>query len=207
MKPYKTVKSNSLAEFIVNKSRFIGSCFPVSTEEAALFRLNETRARYSDATHNCYAYSIRESGIKRFSDDGEPGGTAGLPIIQVINNKNLVDCIVIVTRYFGGILLGAGGLIRAYSRSASDALNASGVRPMLVGRTVEIVMDYSRYGTVEGIVRGIANVDSVEFLENVKIKCTVLDENSDRLIKAIIERTDGRITPQLLEYCYIEGDI
>lgn len=207
MKPYKTVKSNSLTEFIVNKSRFIGSCFPVSTEEAALFRLNETRARYSDATHNCYAYSIRESGIKRFSDDGEPGGTAGLPIIQVINNKNLVDCIVIVTRYFGGILLGAGGLIRAYSRSASDALNASGVRPMLVGRTVEIVMDYSRYGTVEGIVRGIANVDSVEFLENVKIKCTVLDENSDRLIKAIIERTDGRITPQLLEYCYIEGDI
>jgi len=131
LKPYKTLIRDAQDEFIVNKSRFIGHGRPCGTEEAALAFLAEMRARYKDATHNCYAYIIGANmGVMRYSDDGEPGGTAGLPIIEVMKARGVTNCAVVVTRYFGGVLLGAGGLVRAYSQGAAAAINAAGVGVM-----------------------------------------------------------------------------
>ena len=131
MKPYKTLVSRADAEFIINKSRFIGHGKPVETEEEALAFLAEMREAYKDATHNCYAYIVGANmGVMRYSDDGEPGGTAGMPIIEVLKARGVTNCCVVVTRYFGGVLLGAGGLVRAYSRGAAEAVNACGVGVM-----------------------------------------------------------------------------
>ena len=119
LKPYKTLLRDAQEEFIVNKSRFIGHGRPCEREEAALAFLSEMRAKYKDATHNCYAYIIGPNmGVMRYSDDGEPGGTAGMPIIEVMKARGVTNCAVVVTRYFGGVLLGAGGLVRAYSQGA-----------------------------------------------------------------------------------------
>ena len=131
LKPYKTLLRDAQEEFIVNKSRFIGHGRPCETEEEALAFLSEMRSKYKDATHNCYAYIIGPNmGVMRYSDDGEPGGTAGMPIIEVMKARGVTNCAVVVTRYFGGILLGAGGLVRAYSQGAAVALNACGVGMM-----------------------------------------------------------------------------
>ena len=131
LKPYKTLLKAASDEFIVNRSRFIGHGCPCETEEAALAFLADMRAKYKDATHNCYAYIIGPNmGVMRYSDDGEPGGTAGMPIIEVMKARGVTNCAVVVTRYFGGILLGAGGLVRAYTQGAVAALNASGVGVM-----------------------------------------------------------------------------
>ena len=128
MKPYKTLLKPGCEEYVVNKSRFIGHAIPAHTTEEALAFLASIRAQYPDANHHCYAYVIGENaGIMRYSDDGEPGGTAGLPMMEVLKARGVVNCAVVVTRYFGGILLGAGGLVRAYSHSCALALKAAGV--------------------------------------------------------------------------------
>lgn len=128
MKPYKTLLTHGQNETVINKSRFIGQAIPARTPEEALAFIASVRAQYPDATHHCFAYVIGENaGIMRYSDDGEPGGTAGLPMMEVLKARGVVNCVVVVTRYFGGTLLGAGGLVRAYSHSCAMALNAAGV--------------------------------------------------------------------------------
>ena len=128
---YKTLIKRGSEEFIINKSRFIGYGAPAESEEEALAFLAEIRKKHQDASHNCYAYIIGANmGVMRYSDDGEPGGTAGMPIIEVMKARGVTNCAVVVTRYFGGILLGAGGLVRAYSQGAAAAINASGVGVM-----------------------------------------------------------------------------
>ena len=125
---YKTLRAENSAEFVINKSRFIGYGCPCETEEEALAFLARIRQKHKDATHNCYAYIIGlNSGIMRYNDDGEPGGTAGMPIIEVMKARGVVNCAVVVTRYFGGILLGAGGLVRAYAQGSKAALDAAGI--------------------------------------------------------------------------------
>ena len=141
MKPYKSVKQRSEAEYTVNRSRFIGRCFPVDSEEAALCLLGDIRKKHWDATHNCFAYRIGDNAAARFSDDGEPGGTAGKPIMDVLTGRGLTNVLCVVTRYFGGILLGAGGLVRAYSKSAADAVTKAGVVSYLPGTILDIPMD------------------------------------------------------------------
>lgn len=137
---YKTVKKTASDSYTVNKSRFIGHASPCQSEEEALAFLKCIREQYRDATHNCYAYIIGENaGIMRYSDDGEPGGTAGMPIMEVLKNRGVVNCCVVVTRYFGGILLGAGGLVRAYSHSCVLALEAAQVSVM--ERTARVLFD------------------------------------------------------------------
>ena len=113
------------AEFVEKKSRFIGRVWPVDTEEEALARIQEMKKKHYDATHNCWAYIIRDGAV-RFSDDGEPGGTAGMPMLQVLQREGLFNVVCVVTRYFGGILLGAGGLVRAYTKGAKIAVDAAG---------------------------------------------------------------------------------
>ena len=128
---YKTLIKKNEDSFIINKSRFIGHGCPCETEEEALAFLASVREDHKDATHNCYAYIIGANmGVMRYSDDGEPGGTAGMPIIEVLKARGVTNCCVVVTRYFGGVLLGAGGLVRAYSQGAAAAINACGVGVM-----------------------------------------------------------------------------
>lgn len=205
LKPYKTPLKPSETEFVVNRSRFIGRCFPVGSEEEALKKLGEVRALHSDATHNCFAYSII-GGIRRFSDDGEPGGTAGMPIMDTLIRTDTENALIVVTRYFGGILLGSGGLVRAYSRSASDALNASGLALMTPCTLVEFYVDYTRYGSIEGFVRANSTVKATEFTDTIRFLCLVENERAEAFMADIIERTDGRSRPEAVgeEYLPIE---
>ncbi|MCH5279559.1 MAG: YigZ family protein [Christensenellaceae bacterium] len=202
LKPYKTPKASSETEYIVNKSRFIGRCFPVASEKEALQRLEDVRKLHYDASHNCWAYNLR-GGIMRFSDDGEPGGTAGMPIMDTLIRSDTQDAIIIVTRYFGGILLGSGGLVRAYSKSASDAMNAAGSKMMTPCNEVEFSVDYTRFGGLEGFVRTSSTVKNIEFLENIRFNCLVEFEKTDSFIADIIERTDGRSKPLIVGEEYL----
>jgi len=195
MKGYRTLAQPGEAEIIINKSRFIGRGFPVESEEEALGILADIRKRHWDATHNCYAYRI-EGGAARFSDDGEPGGTAGLPMMEVLNARDISNALVVVTRYFGGVLLGAGGLVRAYSRSAAEAVNASGTALLKPALRYSLRVDYSRYGGLEGYVRSAAQVEAVEFGEDVCISALVDEGAAEAFIKEVTERTDGRCRPQ-----------
>lgn len=196
LKPYKTVLRASQAEFTEKKSRFIGRCFPVKSEAEAMARLNEVRRAHYDATHNCWAYLLSD-GAQRFSDDGEPGGTAGMPIMDTLIRRDVKDALIVVTRYFGGILLGSGGLVRAYSKAASDALNASGTGLMCPCTVLEFAVDYPRYGGIEGFVKANSVVDNIEFLENVRFRVTVRDEETARFTAELAERTDGRAQPRV----------
>lgn len=207
MKPYKSVKQGSEAECTVNRSRFIGRCFPVDSEEAALCLLSDIRKRHWDATHNCFAYRIGETAAAaRFSDDGEPGGTAGKPIMDVLTGKGLTNVLCVVTRYFGGILLGAGGLVRAYSKSAADAVTKAGMVSYLPGTILDIPMDYSRYGTLEGFIRANAEVQNVAFAGNVVVTAAVEDANLLKFMKEVTERSDGRCTPVTIGTGYMKKD-
>ncbi len=194
LKPYKTVAHPSETEFVEKKSRFIGRCFPVASEEEAVARLEYVRRLHPDATHNCWAYNLT-GGLMRFSDDGEPGGTAGMPIMDTLIRRGCENAVVVVTRYFGGILLGSGGLVRAYSRSASDAVGLAGVINMTPCTVFEFAVDYPRYGGLEGFVRQSSVVDNIDFLENVRFRVSVKAEYADAFVAAVVERTDGRATP------------
>lgn len=206
MKPYKSVKQCSEAEYTVNRSRFIGRCFPVESEEAALCLLGDIRKKHWDATHNCFAYRIGENAAARFSDDGEPGGTAGKPIMDVLTGRGLTNVLCVVTRYFGGILLGAGGLVRAYSRSAADAVTKAGVVSYLPGTVLDIPMDYSRYGALEGFIRANAEVRNVAFAQNVVVTVAVEDTNLLKFMKEVTERSDGRCTPVTIGTGYMKKE-
>lgn len=196
MKPYRSVKQASEAEFTVNRSRFIGRCFPVESEEAALCLLSDVKKRHWDATHNCFAYRIGETAsAARFSDDGEPGGTAGKPIMDVLAGRELTNVLCVVTRYFGGILLGAGGLVRAYSKSAADAATQAGTVSYLPGAILDIPMDYSRYGALEGFIRSSAELRNVAFAENVVVTAAVEEAGLPAFLRELAERSDGRCVP------------
>ena len=201
---YRSVDKSSETEYIINRSRFIGRCFPVTSEEAALSLLGDIRKKHWDATHNCFAYRIGETAsIARFSDDGEPGGTAGMPIMDVLRSKELTDVLVVVTRYFGGVLLGAGGLVRAYSRSAADAVAEAGIVSYIPAKELSVTMDYSRYGGMEQYIRATVQVEDVEFMENVTMRITVAGERLDAFIKDITERSDGRCIPEITGESYL----
>ncbi|MDR1628883.1 MAG: YigZ family protein [Oscillospiraceae bacterium] len=149
---YLTLAKPAQDEYIVKRSRFIGYATPAKTQEEALAFLSEIRARHWDATHNVYAYILRENQIKRYSDDGEPQGTAGVPVLDVLQKEGLTDCAVVVTRYFGGILLGGGGLVRAYSHAAKLAVDAASVIKMELCCVLFVRCGYSFYGKLNALV-------------------------------------------------------
>ena len=200
---YRTIRAAASAEFVEKRSRFIGYISPVTTQEDAAAFIDSIRSKHWDATHNVPAYIIREGNICRFSDDGEPGGTAGMPIMDTLIRSEIENALIIVTRYFGGILLGSGGLVRAYSRSAADALSAAGSVTMTPCAEIEFVTDYTRFGGIEGFVRKNSTVRNIEFLENIKFNCLVETKKADAFIADIIERTDGRSAPRMLGEEYL----
>lgn len=167
---YKTVKKRASDEYIVKKSRFIGYAAPVTTVSEATDFIAEISKKHWDATHNVYAYILREGGIKRFSDDGEPQGTAGIPTLDVLEKSGVTDCAVVVTRYFGGIMLGAGGLVRAYSHSASIALQAAEIVKRTLCDRLKVTCDYNFYGRLASLIpEGGGIVEDTVFEESVSV--------------------------------------
>ena len=203
-KCYKTLLKEASDEVIINKSRFIGYAAPVQTAEEALAFLDRIRARHRDATHNCYAYIIgQNAGVMRYSDDGEPGGTAGLPIIEVMKARGVVDCAVVVTRYFGGVLLGAGGLVRAYSHTCALALNAAQVCQMHPTETWLFEVAYPLWDKVQHALKSLpARLESTEFTTAVAFELSVKSADSEAVRAELVRVTDGRIESLLEEESY-----
>ena len=192
-------------EFIVNKSRFIGYGAPVQTEEEALAFLAEIRKKHQDATHNCYAYIIGTNmGIMRYSDDGEPGGTAGMPIIEVMKARGVTNAAVVVTRYFGGILLGAGGLVRAYTQGAVVALNAAQVGVMHPTQRMLVDVSYPMLGKVEHFLKAEpVIVEDKSFTDTITLTLVVRTADAEDFSARLIAHTDGRCEPLPMEEFYM----
>ncbi len=201
LKPYCTVGKNSETEYVISRSRFIGRCFAVSDESEALKILERIRKQHWDATHNCYAYRLR-SGAARYSDDGEPQGTAGLPMMEVLKKRDLYDLLVISTRYFGGILLGAGGLVRAYTRSTTDAVDAAGILHMLPCTGYRLHVDYPYWNAVQSVTERFGVLEHTEYSEAIDCIFRCRTDRTDAFLKALRERTEARVTAQAFEEGY-----
>ncbi len=206
--PYKTLRCSSSDEFIINKSRFIGYAAPVETEEEALAFLQSIRIRHKDATHNCYAYVIgRNAGIMRYSDDGEPGGTAGLPMMEVIKAQGVVNCCVVVTRYFGGVLLGAGGLVRAYTQGCAVALKAAQVVVMEPSQRYLCEVAYPLWDKVQYGLRSLpVQLAGSEFSAAVGFTLLVREKDAEHVLAELTRITDGRFEYLLEDSSYEAWD-
>ena len=180
-------------EFIEKRSRFIGHIFPVETEEEALQKIQELKKKYSDATHNCWAYVIKD-GAMRFSDDGEPGGTAGNPMMQVLQREQLYNVVCVVTRYFGGVLLGAGGLVRAYTKGAKIAIDAAGKSIKRVWSVLYIPCPYTFYERVKLEVAAFEGVlrDTV-FGAEVELEILVAEAKAQLFLNRITDMTAATV--------------
>ena len=202
---YKMLMKRGCDEFIVNKSRFIGYGAPAETEEEALAFLAEIRKKHADATHNCYAYIIgRNMGVMRYSDDGEPGGTAGMPIIEVMKNRGVVNACVVVTRYFGGVLLGAGGLVRAYTQGAVTAIDACGIGVM--HPTARYMMDvpYPMLSRVEYFLKSApVIVEDKDFSDVITLTLLVKCADEDKLLSDLTQLSEGRLEPMRFDETYM----
>ena len=191
---YVTVEREAADEFVEKKSRFIGTCRPVKTEQEALDFIAGLKSRYWDATHNVYAYILREGNIARFSDDGEPQGTAGQPMLNVFLREEVTNVCCVVTRYFGGILLGAGGLTRAYGGTAKLALNAAGISRMRLWATLAVPCTYSLYERVRLLVEGEGGVIAdTDFGADVVLTVLLPAERTAALQEKLTELSAGQI--------------
>ncbi len=190
----RIVYEGGVGEIVEKKSRFIAQVFPVETEQEAQQLIEQTKKKYWDARHNCHAFVLGECGeITRCSDDGEPSGTAGRPILEVITGMGLHNVLVIVTRYFGGTLLGTGGLVRAYSQATKEGLANSVLLDILCGKRLEIQTDYNGIGKLQYITAqmNIPVVDTV-YGEQVVMVVAVPQEQCGTLIHKITEATAGK---------------
>ena len=198
---YKTLRAENSAEFVINKSRFIGYGCPCETEEEALAFLARIRQKHKDATHNCYAYIIGlNSGIMRYSDDGEPGGTAGMPIIEVMKARGVVNCAVVVTRYFGGILLGSGGLIRAYSTGASIAVKAAQGADIVPCQRYLVTLEYPQLARFQQLLAGVDGVQSDEtYAADITLTATLPLGNVSSFEDRVRETFNATISPEPID--------
>lgn len=200
---YKTVKEQAQSEFTEKRSRFIGYCKPVKTSQEALDFINEKKSIHWDATHNVYAYIIKDEGVMRYSDDGEPQGTAGIPTLDVLKKNELTDLVVVVTRYFGGILLGGGGLVRAYSHGAGIAVEAAKIITMRLCEICELTCSYNQYGKVSSLVPELdGEIEHTEFTDSVYIRFHIAPEQLGFLNKQLAEATCGEIQAKALSKRY-----
>lgn len=207
-KEYKTVYRQACEEIIEKKSRFIASVKPVKNEDEAIGFINAVRARYRDASHNVYAYYIAgENMAQRYSDDGEPSGTGGMPVLEAIKKPGLQDVVVVVTRYFGGTLLGAAGLVRAYGRSASEGIKAAVIVNRALCKTLALTMDYIMIGRVQSIILvGGHIIENSVYGQDVKMEVCVRVDDVDAFISAINEATGARVAVRQLEALYVTID-
>lgn len=212
LEQYKTVYEGGEGEIVEKKSRFIATVRPIESEEEALKFLEEMKKKYWDARHNCFVYSIgMNREFTRCSDDGEPSGTAGRPMLDVILGEDIYNVAVVVTRYFGGVLLGTGGLVRAYSKAVQEGLAASRVILKKKGISMKITTDYTGIGKIQYIAgeRNLPILDS-EYTEKVMMKLLVPVQDVESVQKAITEGTNGRAViekDQELYYALLDGQV
>ena len=191
----KRVHKDGSAQITEKKSRFIGDVYNIENEEDALYYINETKKKNCYERHQFYAYIIGNNNeIKRFSDDGEPSGTAGKPILDVLDKSGIANCLIIVTRYFGGTLLGTGGLIRAYSEAAKSGIEASGIMEVKKGIQAQIDADYNSFGKIQYMCmeRNIIITDT-EYGENVHINMIIEESEYAHFQKAVADAFAGRL--------------
>lgn len=192
---YITIKNEGEDRFEEKKSEFIGYSKRVETEEEAKAFVAEIKNRHKQARHNCYAYIIGENmNIQRYSDDGEPQGTAGIPILEVLKKSNVTDCAVVVTRYFGGILLGAGGLTRAYTKGASIAIKAAGIVEKVNGLKISFEVDYDLFGKIQYLcAQNEWHIEDTEYTDKVNIHILCETLISETIENQVIELTSGKV--------------
>lgn len=205
MSNYKTLHKFGLDEYIVEKSTFIGYAKPIKTEEEAIEFINEIKKKHKDATHNVWAYTIGENmNIQRYSDDGEPQGTAGIPTLEVIKKEDLRDVVVVVTRYFGGIKLGAGGLVRAYTKGAKVGIEAGIVIEKVKYSEVKIKIEYTQLGRIQNEIMNLGfKVKDTIYSEDVELIVYVRNEEAQSLMDRIIDITSGTADVSLGEEYYL----
>ena len=191
LKPYQTIATAGESEIVIRKSRFLSYCVPVSSESAAQEALQAIRKRHYDARHCCYALRLHDGGVTRSSDDGEPSGTAGAPILAVLNGAGVENVLCAVVRYFGGVLLGTGGLVRAYGNAASEALKRASTVEIRVCERLTVNVSYSSYNLLEPMLRLKRYPCEAEFAEDVKLTLLLPAEESSALITAVTDKTDG----------------
>ncbi|MBR5800501.1 MAG: YigZ family protein [Lachnospiraceae bacterium] len=202
--PYKIVYSGGEGEIIEKKSRFIAAIAPAESEEEALAFIESVRKKHYDARHNCPAFIIGQNKeLTRCSDDGEPSGTAGKPILEVLLGAGLTNTVVVVTRYFGGTLLGTGGLVRAYTQAVQEALKNVGIATMRYGSVISIETDYTDLGKIQYLLgnKGISIADSL-YTDKVTLKIQIPKEQAEPLMKELTEQTAGRVHCEVLEDGY-----
>ena len=191
---YKAVDKEFEELIVIQKSKFITTLVPISSQEDATEKLNKIKKKYSDATHNCYAYISSENAIEqKFSDDGEPQGTAGVPILEVLKKRNIYMTLAVVTRYFGGIKLGASGLVGAYSSCVASAIDKAEIVEYKISNSLLIEIDYSIYKKVqEAIEANDGQVQNIDYSDVVKLECVVPVENFNSLNDKIVDITSGQ---------------
>ncbi|MGG2094553.1 YigZ family protein [Bacillus sp. S13(2024)] len=206
---YFTVKEDGEHEIVIQKSRFICHVSRATTEEEAQEFIQKIKKQHWNATHNCSAYLIGEHDqIQKANDDGEPSGTAGVPILEVLKKRHLKDTVVVVTRYFGGIKLGAGGLIRAYGKCTSEGLNYVGIVERKLMRVMKTEIDYTLLGKAENELRNsIYTIRDIHYLEHVTFDTYVEENQKQSFIEWMIEITNGKCTINEDEMLYLEQDI
>ena len=203
MEPYKIIAYGGTGEIEEKKSRFIAHVAAVATEEEALAFIEARKKQFWDARHNCYAYVLGEKAqTVRFSDDGEPAGTAGRPILEVLLNSGIRDLVVVVTRYFGGVLLGTGGMVLSYTKAPQAGLAASDVRTMQYGYEIDLITDYNGIGKIQYLLgqRGIPV--EADYTEQVSVKIRIPYEDKEAIVHEVTEATAGRAQITVSEALY-----
>ena len=205
MSNYKTLHKFGVDEYIVEKSTFIGYAKPIKTEEEAIEFVNEIKKKHKDATHNVWAYTVGENmNIQRYSDDGEPKGTAGIPTLEVIKKEDLRDVVVVVTRYFGGIKLGAGGLVRAYTKGAKVGIEAGIVIEKVKYTEVKIKIEYTQLGRIQNEIMNLGfKVKDTIYSEDVELIVYSKIEDVQSLTDRMIDITSGTADVSIGEEYYL----
>jgi uncharacterized YigZ family protein len=188
----RIIIKDGTGEIVEKKSRFIANVKAVKSEEEAIAFINEIKKKYWDARHNCMAYVV--DGIQRFSDDGEPSGTAGKPILDVITGRELTNAVIVVTRYFGGVLLGTGGLVRAYQKASIEALEDAVIAEKKQGKEFSIITDYTGLGKIQYIAANEkVNIMDTLYTDNVNIIIVCDSKKYEAFTKKVIEVTAGKV--------------
>lgn len=200
---YTTVDRQATAEITEKKSRFICNIRHTESEEDAVDFIRQIKKKHYDARHNVYAYIIGDGSVKKCSDDGEPSKTAGVPIMQMLESEGVTDVVCVVTRYFGGTLLGTGGLIRAYTASAKEGLGAAGIKKLQLCNVYVVTVPYAKLATAEYLISGCgAVVDDKVFSADVALSVHILSENADKFVSDITEKLGNDISIELCEQAY-----
>lgn len=208
-KDYKTVKGFGEREIVLSKSRFIAYVNRAESEEEAIEFINSIKKKHPNATHNCSCYMVGEHDqIQKANDDGEPSGTAGVPMLEVLKKQGLKDTVVVVTRYFGGIKLGGGGLIRAYGKATTEGIDAAQVVERKLHHVMKISIDYTWLGKVENEIRNSHyNLSDIQYADSVHLLVDVLQKDEQTFTNWIIEITNGQSSIKCVDKKFVEFTI